>query len=140
MNPFLGWTLAATALGAGWMGWGWPGVALAFSVTLFWLLLQFSRTLRVMRLAGQAPMGRIDSAVMLGTRLGTGMTMLQVLPLTRSLGEAVGEPQTETWCWHDAGGDRIQLRFAQGRLAQWTLIRAAEAGVATPPGEGPAAS
>lgn len=124
MNPTLGWALAATAFAAGGLVWGWPGVALALAVTMFWLLLQFSRSLRVLRLAGQAPVGHIASAVMLGARLDTGMTMMQVLPLTRSLGEMVGDPQAETWCWRDAGGDRVELRFVQGRLARWTLIRA----------------
>jgi hypothetical protein len=136
MNPTLGWALVAAALLSGGLVWGWPGVALALSVTLFWLLLQFSRSLRVLRLAGQAPMGRIDSAVMMGARLGTGMTMMQVLPLARSLGEVVGDPQAETWCWRDAGGDRVELRFVRGRLVQWALTRA-EAPGDTPDPPGP---
>ena len=49
MNPWLGWALAAAALFLGWRSYGWPGVALAFSVIVFWLLLQFNRSIRVMR-------------------------------------------------------------------------------------------
>ena len=38
--------ISALALAASWQAYGWPGIALAFSVVVFWLLLQFSRSLR----------------------------------------------------------------------------------------------
>jgi hypothetical protein len=61
MNPVVGWGLAVLAVAAGWLGWGWRGVVLAVTVVVFWLLLQFSRTLRVLRAAGQRPVGTIDT-------------------------------------------------------------------------------
>ena len=73
MNPVLGWGLAVAAVVAGWFGYGWPGVLLAVSVVVFWLLLQFSRVLRVMRMAAGRPLGVIDNAVMLNAKLRPGM-------------------------------------------------------------------
>ena len=89
MNPILGWGLAVVAVVAGWFSYGWPGVVLALSVVVFWLLLQFSRVLRVMRRAAERPIGSVDNAVMLHAKLQTGMQLLQILPLTRSLGVKV---------------------------------------------------
>ena len=148
MNPIIGWGLAAAAVAAGWTAWGVPGVVLALTVISFWLVLQFSRALRVMRLASSRPVGLVDSAVMLNARLASGMTMMQVLPITRSLGERVGEgggpgrADDDTWRWRDAGGDSVTLRFNGGKLAGWQLVRAvartgteASATGATTPGE-----
>jgi hypothetical protein len=48
-SALVGWALAVAAVAAGYVGYGWPGVVLAVTVVVFWLLLQFSRALRVMR-------------------------------------------------------------------------------------------
>lgn len=128
MNARLGWGLALAALGLGGALWGWQGLVLAASAVVFWLLMQFSRTLRIMRRAADSPMGSVPSAVMLSAKLSQGMTMLEVLTLTRSLGRAVGTPGEETWCWKDAGGDSVQLRFAAGRLVHWALQRSGALG------------
>ena len=64
-NHLLSWGLALAALVAGYVGWGWPGLVLAVTVLVFWLLLEFSRALRVMRMAAGRPKGVVDSAVML---------------------------------------------------------------------------
>lgn len=58
MNSWIGWSLALLGLVAGWSAYGWPGVVLAISVTAFWLLLQFSRVMRLLRKAGGAPIGK----------------------------------------------------------------------------------
>jgi len=122
MNPRVGWSLAVLAIAVGYAGWGWRGVVLGITVLAFWLLLQFSRSLRVLKNAGNAPIGHVDSAVMLHSRLATGMTLLQVLALTRSLGRKVSE-SPECWGWADAGGARIELRFEGGKLQSWELMR-----------------
>ncbi|MCU0774762.1 MAG: hypothetical protein MUC74_09700 [Ideonella sp.] len=132
MSPIVGWILAGIAVVAGWLGWGVPGVVLAVTVITFWLLLQFSRALRVMRMAAGRPVGHVDSAVMLQSRLTQGMTMMQVIPLTRSLGERVGND--DTWRWRDTGGDAVTLVFQRGKLASWAFVRVAtpDADSATP--------
>ena len=122
MNPRIGWLLAAIAVALGSWFWGWRGAVLAASVTVFWMLLQFSRALRAMRHAADAPLGHIDSAVMLNARLRPGLSLVQVVALTHSLGLRVGE-DPETWAWIDAGGARVTLTMAGARLASWTLTR-----------------
>ena len=122
MNPILGWGLAAAAVVAGWKVYGWQGVVMAVSLVVFWLLLQFSRTMRAMKNAAAAPKGRVGSAVMINAKLNTGMTLLQVISLTQSLGERVGETP-ETWSWVDDGDSRVTLVFEGGQLKSWQLVR-----------------
>jgi hypothetical protein len=123
MNSNLGWSLAAIGVVAGWWAYGWQGVVMAASLTAFWLLLQFSRVLRAVKNAGQAPMGHVPSAVMLHSRLKTGMTLMQLIGLTRSLGRRVSETP-EAWAWADDGACEVTAVFdAKGRLASWTLKR-----------------
>jgi hypothetical protein len=122
MNAGLGWSLAALGIAAGYVGWGWPGVVLGVTVTVFWLLLQFSRSLRVLKKAAGSPMGHVDSAVMLHSKLKAGMTLLQVLVLTRSLGTRLNE-EPERWGWADPGGARVSLEFDAGKLRSWQLAR-----------------
>ncbi|MFT3954362.1 MAG: hypothetical protein QM722_08225 [Piscinibacter sp.] len=129
MNPIVGWALAALFTALAWYQYGWPGVLFAVSAVVFWLLLQFSRAMRAMKLAGQAPVGRVDSAVMLNARLRTGMTMLQVIGLTKSLGrklEAAGDAgDQDDWAWGDEGGSEVRLHFTAGKLARFELVRPA---------------
>ncbi len=122
MRSSMGWFLAVAAVAAGYASYGWPGVALAATVIVFWLLLQFSRALRTMQRAGRSPVGQVKSAVMLNTKLRPGMTMLELLPLTGSLAQPV-EGMEETFRWRDAGGASVRVEFADGRLRRWTLER-----------------
>jgi hypothetical protein len=123
MSALVGWTLAAAALGVGWLSYGWRGVVLALTVIVFWLLLQFSRTLGLLRSAGQAPLGHVDSALMLQSRLRAGMRLPAVIGLTRSLGRKVHD-EPETFAWRDTGGDEVEIAFVGGRCTRWTLRRA----------------
>ena len=125
MNPLIGWGLAFLALVAGWFGYGWPGLALAFSVIVFWLLIQFSRSVRVMRDAADAPIGHVPSAVMLHAKLCPGLPMLQIVTLTKSLGRRVSEAP-EVWAWGDESGAEVRIVFAGGRCESWSLERPAE--------------
>jgi hypothetical protein len=133
MTPFVAWGLAVAAIAAGYVGWGWPGVVLGVTVLVFWLLLQFSRSLRVMKNAAGKPVGTVDSAVMLHSKLKAGMTLLQVLQITRSLGTRLDE-SPERWGWADAGGARVMLEFDAGKLRHWALERSAPR---DQPGEAP---
>jgi uncharacterized protein (DUF58 family) len=133
MNAIWGWTLALVALVLGWLQWGWQGVILALSVIVFWLLLQFSRVMRVMRQASGAPVGHVDSAVMLNAKLRSGMRLIDIIPLTRSLGQA-GNPEglqdaqaLETFTWTDAAGVAVRVELRAGRLQRWELQRPTEA-------------
>ena len=119
----VGWGLAAAALAAGYVGYGWPGLLMGLSAIVFWLLLQFSRSVRALRQAAGRPMGQVPSAVMLHARLHRGMRLPQILALTRSLGTAVSQ-EPEVWAWRDDGGDELRVQLQDGHLAQWELRRA----------------
>ena len=147
MNSKLGWLLVALAFAAGGWSYGWQGLVMAFSVTVFWLLLQFGRALRVMKNATEKPVGHVASAVMFQTKLLRHMTMLQVVGLTKSLGLKVvdatakdteADTDNDVWRWEDASGDSVVLTFSKGKLTTWALQRtqADQAPVALTPSTG----
>lgn len=125
-NAALGWALAVLGLAAGYLSYGWQGVALATTAIVFWLLLQFSRALRALRQAGQAPVGQVANAVMLHAGLRVGLRLPDVLRLTRSLGRKTAD-DPETWVWADAGDDEVEVVLQQGRVQRWQLKRAVQA-------------
>lgn len=125
-NPLVGWALAVLAVAVGYFQWGWQGVVLAVTVIVFWLLLQFSRALRVLRNAGSAPVGQVPSAVMLHTKLQRGQRLPEILKFTKSLGIKLAD-DPETFEWRDAGGDAVRVELRGGRLDHWTLQRTSEA-------------
>ena len=126
MNPLVGWALAALALLAGWRLYGGPGLALGATLIVFWLVLQFNRSVRVLRRAGGKPVGHVDSAVMLNAKLRARMQMLEVLTITRSLGRRL-DAAGDVYAWADAGGSEIVVTFRNGRCRSWVLNRPAEA-------------
>lgn len=122
MNVAIGWGLAVVGVAIGYVQWGWQGVLLAVTLVVFWLLLHFSRAMRVMRMASTAPVGRIDSAVMLHSKLKTGMSLLEILPLTRSLGLKVADAP-ETFVWTDESDASVRVELVNGRCTAWRLER-----------------
>ena len=122
MSAALGWALAVLATATGYWAYGWPGVALAASVVVFWLLLQFSRALRVMRMAAQAPVGHVPSAVMLHAKLQVGMQLMDIIKITHSLGRKLRD-HPETFCWRDESGAELEVLFDRGRCRDWRLTR-----------------
>lgn len=123
-SAWLGWALVVAAIAAGYVGWGWRGVALALTVAFFWLLLQFSQSLRVLRIASARPVGVVPNAVMLNARLARGMRLPDVLKITRSLGRRVAD-EPETWAWSDEAGDTVEVQLEGGRITAWALQRKA---------------
>lgn len=135
MGAVLGWTMAVAGIALGYAVYGWPGVAMAISLVVFWLLLQFSRAMRVMRIAGQGPKGLVPSAVMLHAQLKKGQRLMSVILLTKSLGDKLADTP-ETYAWRDEGGARVTVVLHDGLVTDWTLERPAEPapepGTATP--------
>ncbi|CAG0928668.1 hypothetical protein RHDC3_00830 [Rhodocyclaceae bacterium] len=127
MNPVLGWTLALIGAALAWRAYGWQGLLFAITVIVFWLLLQFNRALRVMKNAAGAPLGHVDSAVMLNAKLKRGMTLLQVLTLTKALGRKLSD-SPESWSWADESGAAVTIVLRGGKLDTWTLTRDGIAG------------
>ena len=122
MNPRLGWLLAALFTFAAWRAYDLAGLAFAASAIVFWLLLQFNRAVRVMKNAADSPVGHVASAVMFHAGLARGMTMLQIVTKTKSLGRKV-EGSDDDWRWSDDGGASVVLHFERGRLVRWQLER-----------------
>jgi hypothetical protein len=125
MNPKLGWLLAAVGAVAGWQAYGWRGLVLVATITAFWLLLQFNRAMRVMRNAAQAPVGHVDSAVMLQAKLHEGMPLIEIVTLTKSLGHKMAD-EPETYEWRDDSGAAVNIVLKAGRAVSWTLRREAQ--------------
>lgn len=122
MQSVVGWGLAVVAIAAGYALYGWPGAVMGITMVVFWMLLQFTRVMRAMRVAGQAPVGQVPSAVMLNARLHTGMRLIDIIQLTRSLGEKLAD-EPETFAWHDDSGASVQVQLVGGRVQHWVLTR-----------------
>ncbi len=131
MNPVLGWLLVAAIGASAWLAYGWRGLAIAASVVVFWMLMQFNRTVRVMQDAAQRPVGHVPSAVMFHAGLRPGLTMLKIVKDTGTLG-VKGEGPDDDWIWRDDGDVAVHLHFVHGALASWRIER--------PPTDGPAAA
>ena len=123
MNPWIGIGLALLGLVAGGVLMGWQGVMFAATVVVFWLLLQMSRLLRLMKQAAAAPLGQVGNAVMLASQLHAGMKLTDLITLTGSLGQQQGP---DTFRWHDAAGDAVEVVLRKGKLAEWRVVRATE--------------
>ena len=108
-----------------WQALQWRGLALVGSGLVLWALLHFNQLTRVMKRAAQRPIGYVDSAVMLNARLKGGVNLLNVIALTRALGEQLSaqDEQPEVYRWTDAGQSHVTCTFAQGRLLHWQLER-----------------
>lgn len=118
----VGWALGSLAVAVGYVQWGWQGVLFAVTLVVFWLLLQFSRSLRSLRDAGAAPVGKVPSAVMLHAQMRQGLSLPEILRLAGSLGRKLAD-DPETFAWEDDAGVRLQAEMRDGRLAAWTLQR-----------------
>ena len=124
MNPWIGVGLALAALVLGGVLLGWQGAIFATTGIVFWLLLQASRLMRVMKVAGAAPMGSVGNAVMLNSKLHAGMKLVDLIGIAGSLGV---KQAPETFVWRDAEGDAVEVVLKKGKLAEWRLIRVGQA-------------
>ena len=119
--PILGVVVVVIAYRA----YGWGGVALAVGGIVMWMLLHFTRMMKVLQRAADRPIGYCDSAVMLNAKLKPGMTLLHVVAMTRALGEQLSEKdvQPEVYRWSDAGASHVTCTFQGGKLQGWELVR-----------------
>lgn len=122
--------IAAAVFGGALLFWGyrqfgWPGVAAVAGGLVLWILLHFTRLMTVMQRAARRPIGHVDSAVMLNSRLHAGLPLVNVIGLARALGQQLSPQgdQPEVYRWTDPGGSSVQARFANGKLLDWGLKR-----------------
>ena len=120
---------ALIALALSWQHYGWAGLALVLGGLVMWILLHFTRALKVLKRAANRPIGFVDSAVMLNARLKKGVNLMHVVALTRSLGaqQSPKDTQPEWFRWTDASDSRVDCEFRDGKLVQWTLTRPEQA-------------
>lgn len=110
-------------------GYGWPGLALVLGGIVMWMLLHFTRMMKVLQRASGRPVGYCDSAVMLNAKLRPGVNLLHVVAMTRALGEQLspqGE-QPEVFRWTDGTASHVTCEFVRGKLVKWELVRPAPA-------------
>jgi hypothetical protein len=125
---WLWWGAAALMLVLAGRAFGWQGVVFGVTGICFWLALQFSRTMRVMRRAAGVPAGSIDKAVgsaaMLQTRIQIGWPLLNVMQLAGSFGEPMGDPNADpqVWRWGD-GRDWVEVTVTRGKVSRAVLKR-----------------
>lgn len=104
---------------------GWPGIAAAFTGGVMWVLLNFTKALKVLRVAAKRPVGFFDSAVMLNVKLKPRMTLMHVVAMTGALGERLSDKdvQPEIYRWTDEGLSHVTCTFVSGKLAHHELYR-----------------
>jgi hypothetical protein len=90
-----------------------------------WMLLHFTRMMKVLQRAGKRPIGYCDSAVMVNAKLRPGVNLLHVLALTRAIGEQMSEKgaDPEVYKWTDGTQSSVTCEFKRGRLVKWSLYR-----------------
>lgn len=122
LRTVIWWIGGALLVAAGWRAMGWPGVALVVGAALMWVLLHFTRLMSILKRAANRPKGWVNSAVMLNARLRPGLTLLEVVGITRALGDSVST-DPEIWRWTDNGGSFVTCHFERGRLVRHELTR-----------------
>ncbi len=123
-TPFV-WAVGALLVAVAYTQFSWAGVALVVTGIMFWMLLHFTRMMTVLKRAASAPVGYVASAVMLNAKLKTGVTLLHVTAMTKSLGALQSEKdaQPEVYRWTDTGGSHVTATFVAGKLADYVLWR-----------------
>ena len=109
----------------GFRSYGWMGVAAVGGGVLMWALLHFTRLMNVMRKAADRPIGHVGSAVMLNAKLQTGVSLMHVVAMTRSLGalQSPENEQPEVYRWTDGTQSHVTCEFRNGKLVKWVLER-----------------
>jgi len=122
----LWWAAMSVVMWGAWRQYGGLGLLLAFSMLMFWLTIQFSQTMRVLKRAADQPKGTVAHALKLHVKLKPGMKLLNVIGMTGSLGEMLSEPdaQPEVFRWTDPSGSSVTARFLDGRLLEHHIQRA----------------
>jgi hypothetical protein len=109
----------------GWYSGGGAGVALVVTGMVMYALIHLNRMMAVLRRTANRPKGRVDSAVMLNTKLKRGVNLLHVMAMTNSIGESLSPEgaDPEIFRWTDESGSSVTCEFTGGRLTGWTLDR-----------------
>lgn len=125
LQSILWWLFVVGAPLVAWKQYGLPGLATALGAVLFWLLLQFTRVMTVMKTAARRPKGYVRDAANLHRRMRLGVKLFDLVRATGGLGVLVSAEgqQPEVYHWTDSGGVRLTCTFDNGRLVAYELGR-----------------
>jgi hypothetical protein len=109
---------------------GWWGFSLVSSGIILWLLQMSTGLMQTMERAADQPVGSVNNAIMFHAQLHNGLRLLKVIGLAASLGQRLpsDDKTMDIFEWRDGANDCVQCHFQEGRLRQWTLVRAADSG------------
>ena len=135
LRPFLFPALAVAIAFAAWQSYGAKGLLLALLMISFWVLLHFTKLMRLLRAAAKRPMGHVRNAKVLHGSLKKGMPLVEVVRRTQSLGLRHSDPEhdPEVLEWGDESGNAVICTFVQGRLQSFELRVAQPVDDASPP-------
>lgn len=121
---------------------GWQGFVVAITFWVFWLILQFSQTLRFMRQITQRPTGQIPDAQAFSQKLRPNMGLLAIFKLSQSLGQAISltgaqlaqtqnpkqlQGADQCWQWRDPLGNTVTVYIRHEKCIYWELQQAVSA-------------
>lgn len=112
--------LALALCVAAWRSYGWQGLLLAALMISFWVLLHFTKLMRLLRAAADQPIGDVRDVRQLQARLKPGMPLHEVVRHAGCLGQRLPDEDqtgTERFAWQDPEGRALHLTFRQGRLS-----------------------
>ncbi|HEX5737054.1 MAG TPA: glycerate kinase, partial [Hydrogenophaga sp.] len=134
LRPFLFPALALAITYVAWQSYGAKGLLLALLMISFWVLLHFTKLMRLLRAAAKRPMGHVRNARVLHENLKKGMPLVEVVRRTQSLGLRHSDPEhdPEVLEWADEKGDAVICTFVRGRLQSFELRLAAATEAAAP--------
>ena len=112
---------------AAYRAYGPQGILTVSGGLVMWGLLHYTRLMNVMQKARNHPIGYVGSAVMLNAKLKAGVNLLQVVAMTRALGQQLSADgqQPELYRWTDGTQSHVTCEFVNGRLVRWELVRPA---------------
>lgn len=115
--------LAAAIAYAAWRSYGGQGLILAALMIAFWVLLHFTKLMRLLRTAATRPIGHVQDARLLHRQLKPGQPLVAVVRHTLSLGQRLSAPgqEPERLQWSDEHGHAVTCSFHHGRLHSFEL-------------------
>ena len=134
LRPWLFPTLVLALCYAAWRSYGWQGLVLAMLMSSFWVLLHFTKLMRLLRAAAARPKGAVADIPALQRHLRTGMPLHDVVRRTACLGERPADATAdEVFDWHDEQGRVLRLHFQAGRLQRFERLDGSRPDLAAPP-------
>jgi len=128
-QPLVGRILVASFIVlASWL-YGWQGFIASITFWVFWLILQFNQTVRMLKVLSERPAGVVSSVPKLANQLRKGMSMLEIVKHSQCLGAATNVPELppqalmaeQIWQWRDSTGMQIKIYTYRECCLYWEV-------------------